>query len=75
MHCTRNSIGPFIESSLGYECELADECDEGFVCAEREGLDYMTCQCPPGLSLSGDEFSCEGELIFLISSIASRWLS
>ncbi len=51
------------------------------MCAEREGLDYMTCQCPPGLSLSGDEFSCEGdegeifELIFLISSIASRWLS
>ncbi len=62
---------PIIESLLGYECEYADECDEGFVCAEGEGLDYMTCQCPPGFSLSSDEFSCNGEIFELISSIAS----
>ena len=50
----------FAESVFGFECEYADECDEGFVCAESEGVDYMTCQCPPGHTLSSSGLTCEG---------------
>ncbi len=59
-----------IESVFGYECEFVDECDEGFVCAVNEVLDYMTCQCPPGHSLSVDGFTCEG---ICMSTIFIAW--